>query len=181
VPRSAPRARSESSDFRKDPLDAHDLADRHPEVVQRLAKALEAWRRSAQAARLKPDSATAGTMSAEELERLRALGYVQSVASCWTAAPARVQDGRQARRAPPAGARWEDDAQGRWVQETGSRGVKNAGRATGRRSLRAARSRGGCCGFYFLHHREHIYRFVGRRRSSPLPSWSAEERCSDAR
>ena len=72
-----PTPELELFDFRKDPLDAHDLADKHPEVVQRLARALEAWRRTAQAARLKPDSATAGTMSAEELERLRALGYVQ--------------------------------------------------------------------------------------------------------
>jgi hypothetical protein len=53
------------------------VAAQHPDVVARLARELQAWRRMAEAARLTPDSALAATVSAEELERLRALGYVQ--------------------------------------------------------------------------------------------------------
>lgn len=64
-------------DHAKDPLDATDVAARHPDVVQRLARELAAWRAMATAARLKPDGAAAAAMSPEELERLRALGYVQ--------------------------------------------------------------------------------------------------------
>ena len=70
-------ARYELYDHGKDPLDRHDVAPQHPEVVTRLARELEAWRRMATAARLKPDAALTGTMNAEDLERLRALGYVQ--------------------------------------------------------------------------------------------------------
>ena len=70
-------ARYELYDHRKDPLDRLDVAPQHPEVVTRLARELEAWRRMATAARLKPDAAVTGTMTAEDLERLRALGYVQ--------------------------------------------------------------------------------------------------------
>jgi arylsulfatase A-like enzyme len=44
---------------------------------QRLAKQLDEWRRKATAARLKPDSEEAKSMSADQLERLRSLGYVR--------------------------------------------------------------------------------------------------------
>jgi hypothetical protein len=64
-------------DHRKDPLNLHDVAPAHPDVVARLARELEAWRKMAAAARLKPDAALSREVSAEELERLRALGYVQ--------------------------------------------------------------------------------------------------------
>ncbi len=70
-------ARYELYDHRRDPLDRHDIAAQHPDVVARLTRELEAWRRMATQARLKPDAALAGTMNAEDLERLRALGYVQ--------------------------------------------------------------------------------------------------------
>jgi arylsulfatase A-like enzyme len=63
-------------DHRGDPGDGRDVAADHPEIVVRLSKELEAWHRKAEAARLKPD-ATGGAMSSEELERLRALGYIQ--------------------------------------------------------------------------------------------------------
>lgn len=42
-----------------------------------LTKELQAWRKRAESMRLKPDTQLAGTLGAEELERLRALGYVQ--------------------------------------------------------------------------------------------------------
>jgi arylsulfatase A-like enzyme len=63
-------------DHKGDPRDAKDVAAAHPEIVERLAKDLDAWHRKAVAARLKPD-ANAAVLSGEELERLRALGYVQ--------------------------------------------------------------------------------------------------------
>lgn len=63
-------------DHRTDPLDLRDVAAAHPEIVARLARDLAAWKRKAEAARLAPEEATKN-LSREELERLRALGYVQ--------------------------------------------------------------------------------------------------------
>jgi hypothetical protein len=53
------------------------VAASHPDVVSRLAKELAAWRAAPIRARFKPDSATAGALGKEELERLRSLGYIQ--------------------------------------------------------------------------------------------------------
>jgi arylsulfatase A-like enzyme len=64
-------------DHAKDLLDRRDVAAGHPEVVQDLAKRLESWRKMAAGAKLKPDAETAKTLSKEELERLRSLGYIQ--------------------------------------------------------------------------------------------------------
>ena len=44
----------ELHDHRRDPLDLRDVAASHPEVVERLRRELEAWRRAAVASRLKP-------------------------------------------------------------------------------------------------------------------------------
>jgi arylsulfatase A-like enzyme len=74
-PRGGPEF--ELYDFSKDPLDAHDVAGANPEIVQRLAKALAGWKEMATAARLKPDSEAAKTLSPEQLQRLRSLGYVR--------------------------------------------------------------------------------------------------------
>lgn len=57
-----------------DPLDQDDVAAEHPEVVAKLAGLIEEWQEAALAAKL-PEVADA-EMSPEELERLRALGYV---------------------------------------------------------------------------------------------------------
>ncbi len=62
---------------RKDPLDRMDLASRHPEVVQRLARALDEWRISASRQRLRPETEALKEMSPEQLQRLRSLGYIQ--------------------------------------------------------------------------------------------------------
>lgn len=59
-----------------DPYDQNDVSDAHPEVVERLDEALAAWRQRAEAARLASDEELAEGLSAEELERLRSLGYV---------------------------------------------------------------------------------------------------------
>ena len=75
--RPAGKAEFELYDHAKDPLDAHDVAAAHPEEVARLEKTLEAWRRMVTAARLKPDAETNKSLSKEELERLRSLGYIQ--------------------------------------------------------------------------------------------------------
>jgi arylsulfatase A-like enzyme len=64
-------------DVQADPFDQQDLAASNPEEVVRLTKVLDAWQRAARAGRLKPDGEAAKDMSAEQLEHLRALGYVQ--------------------------------------------------------------------------------------------------------
>jgi arylsulfatase A-like enzyme len=64
-------------DFRGDRLDQKNVAGEHPDVVAKLAKALDSWKKQADAAKLKPDSEATQGMSAERLEQLRALGYIQ--------------------------------------------------------------------------------------------------------
>ncbi len=61
---------------RDDPLNLDDVADEHPEIVERLAELLKNWRLFAEAARLDDEAATSQLDSAE-LERLRSLGYIQ--------------------------------------------------------------------------------------------------------
>jgi arylsulfatase A-like enzyme len=61
---------------REDPLNFNNVAADNPEVVSRLASALEKWREAALAAQLPEADSTEG-LSREELERLRSLGYVQ--------------------------------------------------------------------------------------------------------
>jgi arylsulfatase A-like enzyme len=75
VKRPAGAPEFELYDHSQDPLDQEDLAAVRPDMVARLQKQLDTWRKRATAARLPPDSAQAVT--AEELEKLRALGYVQ--------------------------------------------------------------------------------------------------------
>jgi arylsulfatase A-like enzyme len=64
-------------DAARDPLDQKNVASAHPDVVQRLAKALDGWHAMAVAARLKPDAEAAEGLSPEQLQRLRSLGYVR--------------------------------------------------------------------------------------------------------
>ena len=64
-------------DHGRDPLNLSDVAIDHPEVVDRLAADLERWRRRAEAARLPADADLADTLSADELDRLRSLGYLR--------------------------------------------------------------------------------------------------------
>ena len=64
-------------DHAKDPLDQKDLASEKPEMVERLATQLERWHEWALAARLPSDAEATEALPAEELERLRSLGYVQ--------------------------------------------------------------------------------------------------------
>jgi arylsulfatase A-like enzyme len=75
--RGAGKPEFELFDHAQDPLDARDLAAAHPDEVARLTKVLASWRRMADAARLKPDAEANKSLSKEELERLRSLGYIQ--------------------------------------------------------------------------------------------------------
>jgi choline-sulfatase len=72
----SPGTRYELYDHVKDPLNFDNVADDHPEIVDRLAEQIEAWRKFAIAAKLDDAKATE-EMDSEELERLRSLGYVE--------------------------------------------------------------------------------------------------------
>ena len=63
-------------DHEADPLNAHNVAEENPEMVERLAGYLEKWHEAALEARVEAE-ATAESMSAEELQQLRSLGYIQ--------------------------------------------------------------------------------------------------------
>jgi arylsulfatase A-like enzyme len=75
--RPSGRPEFELFDRRRDMLDAHDLAAAHPDVVARLAREIASWKTLAEGARLKPDAEATSALRPEEMERLRALGYVQ--------------------------------------------------------------------------------------------------------
>ncbi len=62
-------------DHRRDPLNLVDVTAQHPKVVDRLKRALGAWHEAAVAARVEPEADA--EMSPEEIQRLRALGYIQ--------------------------------------------------------------------------------------------------------
>lgn len=61
----------------EDPWSLHDVADEHPEKVEELAELLESWRRWVESEQLPTDAELTESVSGEELERLRSLGYVQ--------------------------------------------------------------------------------------------------------
>ncbi len=62
-------------DHTSDPLDARDVAEDNPDIVEKLKTELAYWRREVTDAALPEDSSEG--MSSEELERLRSLGYIQ--------------------------------------------------------------------------------------------------------
>ena len=64
-------------DHHNDPLNLKNLATENPEVVERLSQQLEQWHEQALAARLPSDEEFKGGLSAQELERLRSLGYIR--------------------------------------------------------------------------------------------------------
>ena len=59
-------------DLATDPGESNDVAADHPETLSRLAEALDAWERSIPAG----DGGEV-RLSADDLERLRALGYTK--------------------------------------------------------------------------------------------------------
>ena len=62
-------------DHAEDPLNAHDVAAKHPDVVERLAKELDGWKRATLQGKLAP-AGKGEELSSKEMERLRALGYL---------------------------------------------------------------------------------------------------------
>ena len=63
-------------DHGNDPLNKQNLADANPEIVERMSKQLDNWLQFAENAKLPSDEDLAASASPEELERLRALGYL---------------------------------------------------------------------------------------------------------
>lgn len=64
-------------DHRKDPLNRTDVAAQHPQEVARLAQLIQGWRQRTLKQRLPSDADAGKGLGAEELERLRSLGYIQ--------------------------------------------------------------------------------------------------------
>ena len=69
------RPEYELFDHVADPLDLNDVANAHPDRVAELRSLIEAWRERAEAARVASDETS--ELDPEELERLRALGYLK--------------------------------------------------------------------------------------------------------
>ena len=63
-------------DHVKDPLNLEDLAEDHPDIVANLATELSTWREYAVSLRPPPDTEAIESLSAEEIARLRSLGYI---------------------------------------------------------------------------------------------------------
>jgi arylsulfatase A-like enzyme len=72
------RGEFELYDHEMDPLNLDDVADEHPDVVERLAGELETWREWAVSLRPPPDTEAIEGLSAEEIARLRSLGYINN-------------------------------------------------------------------------------------------------------
>jgi arylsulfatase A-like enzyme len=64
-------------DHRSDPLDQNDVSSEHPEIVERLHDLLSSWHEQATAMALPAGDEAVEGLGAEELEQLRALGYLQ--------------------------------------------------------------------------------------------------------
>jgi arylsulfatase A-like enzyme len=62
-------------DHGDDPLNLHNVAAEHPEIVEQLSSLLDGWHQAAKAAHIAPDQGTAD-LSPAEIERLRSLGYL---------------------------------------------------------------------------------------------------------
>lgn len=60
-----------------DPLNKKNVAAQNPQIVKKLSKLIDEWRQKSAANALKPDTDAAKSLSQEELERLRSLGYIQ--------------------------------------------------------------------------------------------------------
>ena len=63
--------------MQQDPLNQTDLAAQHQDVVERLGREIDRWRRVAETNRLPEDGEASEGLSPEELERLRSLGYIR--------------------------------------------------------------------------------------------------------
>ena len=64
-------------DHATDPLAINDVAADHPDVVERMSREYDRWKQRSEQASLPSDEDLESTLSAEELQRLRSLGYVR--------------------------------------------------------------------------------------------------------
>ncbi len=76
IPKGQERPEYELFNYRQDPLNLKNVADDHPDIVERLKVELADWRESVKKSQLSRDTSTEG-MSPQEIERLKSLGYVQ--------------------------------------------------------------------------------------------------------
>jgi hypothetical protein len=65
-------------DHRSDPINMNDVASEHPDIVERLKGELATWREYALSLKPPPDSEAIEGLSAEEIARLRSLGYINN-------------------------------------------------------------------------------------------------------
>jgi arylsulfatase A-like enzyme len=70
------RPEFELYDHVEDPLNQKNVAADHADVVERLSKELDAWKRATLAGKLQAGGEGEGKLSSAEMERLRALGYL---------------------------------------------------------------------------------------------------------
>jgi arylsulfatase A-like enzyme len=77
VIRPEERPEYELFDHDEDPLDLHNVADEHPEEVEKLKAELELWQNAVEQAKLPRAEEAVENLPADELERLRNLGYIQ--------------------------------------------------------------------------------------------------------
>lgn len=75
--RAEGRPEYELFDFLADPLDQRDLADAHPDEIERLGRLLDGWRRTCERARLASDAESTEGIPDSDLEQLRSLGYIR--------------------------------------------------------------------------------------------------------
>ena len=69
----------------EDPLNLTDVAEAHPDIVEWLATELTTWHEWALSLRPPPDSEAIEGLSAEEIARLRSLGYINNWGGSWRA------------------------------------------------------------------------------------------------
>ena len=70
------RGEFELFDIRVDPLNQNNLAARHPDIVERLARDIDKWRRRAEDEQIPSEAGSLDSLSPEDVQRLRSLGYI---------------------------------------------------------------------------------------------------------
>jgi len=74
---NSPESSYELFEYRVDPLDQKDVSDEHPDILKELIKDLEVWQTGMVARKGEFETKGVSKLSADELERLRSLGYIK--------------------------------------------------------------------------------------------------------
>ena len=74
---NSPESSYELFEYRVDPLDQKDVSDEHPDILKALIKDLEVWQTGMVARKGEFETKGVSKLSADELERLRSLGYIK--------------------------------------------------------------------------------------------------------